>query len=149
MALVDQVFINHHIEVHDRKGRISVRLTDQSRGAWEEVDDRRVIETLGSSFLIPLKSGGSTPSSAEEVVYLLSKLKMAVTKVDPFTDEDPILIDHFFLPESDKDRLDLLKSNRSTVTDLERTLENGDRSEPPEWYLMLKSIRDNPGRSLF
>ena len=149
MTLVDQAFINHHIQVHDRNGRTTVRLTDESRGPWEDVDDNRIIETLGSSFLIPLKSGGSTPASAEEVVYLLSKLKMAVTKIDPFTGEDPIVIDHFFLPESDQERLELLKANRTQVIDVERTLENGDRSEAPEWYQMLKSIRDNPGRSLF
>jgi hypothetical protein len=148
MALVEQVFINHHIEVHDLDGRISIRLIDESCGPGELVDETGVIEPIDGNFLVPVKSGGSTPASPEEVVYILSKLPMAVRKLDDYG-ENPIVIDHFFLPASDGQRLALLTAGRDAVSEVERELETGQRTEPPEWYATLTSLRDNPVRSLF
>lgn len=103
---------------------------------------------MGSGFLLPLKSGGSTPASAEEVVFILSKLKMAVKKYDE-DGENPVVVDHFFMPESDEERLALLKANDYSIRQLERELEQGERREAPEWYKVLATLRETPGRSLF
>lgn len=148
MAVIERVFINHHIEVHEANGRTSIRLIDESFGPGELVDESRVIEPLGSAFLIPVRSGGSTPGSPEEVVYLLSKLKMAVKLTDE-DGENPIVVDHFFLPTSDEQRLEFITADDGSIRKVERDLEDGARREPPEWYVMLKSLRANPVRSLF
>ncbi|MGY3582364.1 hypothetical protein ACVIGB_000712 [Bradyrhizobium sp. USDA 4341] len=148
MAIIERTFINHHIEVHETNGRISVRLIDESFGPGEVVDESRVIEPLGSSFLIPVHSGGSTPGSAEEVVYILSKLKMAVRLSDE-DGENPIVVDHSYLPAADDQRLEFIIADWSSMRQVERDLEDGARKEPPEWYVTLKSMRANPVRSLF
>jgi hypothetical protein len=148
MALVERVFINHLIEVHEQDGRISIRLIDDAGGPGELIDEAGIIEPIGGNFSIPVKSGGGTPASLEEVVFVLSKLQMAVKKFDE-DGEDPIVIDHFFLPASDEQRLELLKARRDTINRVERELETGERAKPPEWYATLASLRANPVRSLF
>jgi hypothetical protein len=148
MALLEKLFINHHIEVHDKGGQISIRLTDESHGPFETIDEGAIIDPIGSGFLLPLKSGGSTPASPEEVVFILSKLKMAVRKYDE-DGENPVVIDHFFMPESDEQRLALLKANPGSIRQLERELDDGERHEAPEWYKVLTALRETPGRSLF
>lgn len=148
MALVDRVFINHLIEVYEQDGRTSIRLIDGSGGPGELVDDERVIEPIGGNFSIPVKSGGGTPGSPEEVLFILSKLKMAVNKFDD-DGENPIVIDHFYLPASNDERLALLTASSETINRIERELDNGERAKAPEWYSTLMSLRVNPVRSLF
>jgi hypothetical protein len=148
MAMIERVFINHHIEVHDKGGRIEIRLIDESCGPGELVDDTAVIEPLNNDFMIPLKSGGFTPASAEEVVYVLSKLPMAVKKYDGYGG-NPVIIDHFFLPETDEGRLALITADREEMRAVERELEYGERDTPPEWYTALKRLRESGMRSLF
>lgn len=148
MALIEKVFINHHIEMHDDCGRISIRLIDESCGPGELVDESGVIKLVDNYCMIPLKSGGSTPTSPEAAIYILSKLSIPVEKNDDWG-ENPIVIDHFFLPESDEERLALITADRASMIEVEREIEHRERATPPEWYTTLKRLRSTEMRSLF
>lgn len=148
MALIEKVFINHHIEVHDDGGQILLRLTDESGGPGELVDESGIVKIVDDHCAIPLKSGGCTPTSPEAAVYILSKLAMPVEKNDDW-DENPIIIDHFFLPKSDEERLALITADRDAMIEVEREIENGECAAPPEWYTTLQHLRGAGMRSLF